>query len=74
MERDRFWIIAGILFLIFIIFMGVVVLKADSLTHNACEICAKKMGSDITCSTNSGTKVISQTFWANWTEFKLGGS
>ncbi len=63
MERDRFWLIAGILFLIFIIFMGVVVWKADALTHNACEICAEKMGTEVVCTINNGMQTISQTFY-----------
>lgn len=68
MERDRFWIIAGILFLIFLIFMTVVWIKADALTHNACQICAEKMGSEVVCTTGGQYgQVISRTFYPNYT-------
>lgn len=66
MERDRFYLIAGILFLIFLIFMGVVIWKADALTHNACQICAAKMGESITCTTPSGMGFATRTFFPNY--------
>ena len=66
MERDRFWTIAIILFLIFIIFMLVVIWKADSLTKNACQICAAKMGDKVICTT--GTSILTtRTFYPNYT-------
>jgi uncharacterized membrane protein YhaH (DUF805 family) len=72
MERDRFWIIAGILFLIFCIFMAVVWIKADALTHNACQICAAKMGDKVICTT--GTSILStRTFYPNYTIVDGGG-
>lgn len=68
MERDRFWIIAGILFLIFLIFMGVIVWKSDALTHNACQICAEKMGEEVVCTTGGQYgQVITRTFYPNYT-------
>jgi hypothetical protein len=68
MERDRFWAIAGILFLIFLIFMGVVVWKADALTKNACQLCAEKMGEEVVCTTGGQTgHIITRTYYPNFT-------
>jgi len=68
MERDRFLAIAGILFLIFLIFMGVVVWKADALTKNACQLCAEKMGEEVVCTTGGQTgHIITRTYYPNFT-------
>lgn len=68
MERDRFWIIAGILFLIFVIFMLVVIWKADSLTKNACQLCAEKMGEKVTCTTGGEFgKILERIYYPNFT-------
>ena len=68
MEKDRFWTIAVILFIIFLIFMGVVIWKADSLTHNACQICANKMGTEVVCLTNGyNGQTLTRTYFPNYT-------
>ena len=68
MEKLRFWQIAILLMVIFLIFMAVIIWKADALTHNACEICANKMGQSVTCTTGSEFgKTISRTYYPNYT-------
>ena len=48
--------------------MAVIIWKADALTHNACEICANKMGQSVTCTTGSEFgKTISRTYYPNYT-------
>lgn len=49
--KDRFIIIAIVLFLMWLGFMIFFYLKADEITHSPCEVCAKKLGNDIFCTT-----------------------
>jgi len=68
MERDRFIFIAILLMIIFFVFMAVVWIKADALTKNACQICAKKMGEEVVCTTHGAMgETLSRTFFPNFT-------
>lgn len=71
--RNRFVFISVLLLIIFLIFMAVVWIKADSLTRNACQICAEKMGDNVVCTTHSGTQLISRTFFPNGSIMDSGG-
>ena len=73
MERDRFWTIAILLMIIFLIFMAVVWIKADALTKNACQLCAAKMGTEVVCTTGGiGGQLITRTFFPNYTTIDGG--
>ena len=47
--NNRFKYIGLILFLMFLVFMFLIYLKADELTHDPCQLCAKKMGESVYC-------------------------
>lgn len=49
--NNRFKYIGVILFLMFVVFMGLLYLKADELTHNPCQLCAEKIGEKVYCQT-----------------------
>jgi len=51
---SRFKFIAVILFLMFLIFMGLIYMRGTEIANDPCSICAKKMGEDVTCMTGSG--------------------
>jgi len=70
MKQKEFWItnsrfkyIALLLFLMFLVFMLVIFLKANELTHNPCQLCAEKMGEQVTC--YSGT--MQRIYYPNFT-------
>ena len=45
--------------------MGFYYLKADEVTNSPCEVCAKKLGENVMCSTDSGGMIISRTYYPN---------
>lgn len=49
--KDRFYLIA---FLLFLMWMGIMLfyyLKADEVTKHPCSVCAKRIGVDVKCTT-----------------------
>jgi len=61
----RFIIIAIILILMWLGLMVFYYLKADEVTNSPCEVCAKKLGENVMCSTDSGGMIISRTYYPN---------
>ena len=64
--NSRFKFIALLLFLMFLVFMALIFFKADEITKNPCLICAKKLGENISCVTQSGLPV-TRTFTPDYT-------
>jgi len=61
----RFWIIAALLMVIFLVFMAFLYLKADEITRDPCSICAEAMlESNVVCTT-SGYQPITRTYFSN---------
>lgn len=52
--NSRFKLIVGILILFWIGIMVLLYLKADEVTHNPCEVCAKKIGVSVICTATGG--------------------
>ena len=71
-DGHRFLVIIIILMIMWAGVMGLFYFKADEVTKHPCEVCAKKMGEDVTCMTSGGFGTIpnSITFYAN----ESGGS
>ena len=69
--NNRFKYIGLILFLMFLVFMVLIYLKADEVTNNPCQICAKKMGENVYCSIGNQQR----TFLPNFStiDSSLGG-
>ncbi|NCC71447.1 hypothetical protein EOM09_07765, partial [bacterium] len=55
--NSRFKFIAGILLLIFLVFMFLIYLKAEEISKNPCKICAEKMGEDVICMNVEGVPI-----------------
>ena len=62
MEKKEYWItnsrfkwITLILILIFLILMGVIVWQGENISKNACQICAKKQGTQVLCTMMDGS-------------------
>ncbi len=51
---SRFKFIGLILFLMFLIFMLVIFLVGNAISNDPCQLCAEKMGTEITCYSGSG--------------------
>jgi len=49
LDRHRFLALVIILFVIFMVFMTLIYLKLDEVTHHPCEICADKIGQSFVC-------------------------
>ena len=71
-ETKEFWLSNNrylfIVIVLFILWGGVMLLfylKADEVTKNPCQICAKKMGEEVTCRTMTSDGTI--TFYPNFT-------
>lgn len=64
--KDRFIIIAIVLFLMWCGFMLFFYMKAEEVTKDPCSICAKRMGETVRC-TIEGFKPISRDFYPNFT-------
>lgn len=65
MSNKRFIVIAIILILMWLGLMLFFYLKADEVTKNPCQICAKQMNTDVMCSAKIGDKFI--IFHPNYT-------
>jgi len=52
--NSRFKLIAIILFLMFCIFMLLIFMRGTEIANNPCQICANKMGADVTCTSGFG--------------------
>jgi len=46
---SRFKWISLLLFLMFLVFMLLIFMKADEITRNPCQICAGQSGEDVVC-------------------------
>lgn len=68
--KERFIVIVVALLIIWFGFMLFLYLKADEVTKNPCQICAKKMGQEIVCYLK-GTGV-SRTYFPNYTVITEG--
>lgn len=51
LSKGRFTALAIILLLMWAITIGFLYLKADEVTKNPCQVCAKRMGQTILCTT-----------------------
>lgn len=60
--NNRFKYIGIILFLMFLVFMALIYFKADELTHNPCQLCAKKMGENVYCSVGDLQRTFNPNF------------
>lgn len=68
---DRYkliWITLVVMWLLFMVFFF---LKAEEITNNPCEVCAKKLNKDVYCSINGAGKIISRTFYPNLTTIDI---
>ena len=65
-DKDRFIIVAIILFLMWCGFMLFLYMKADEITKDPCSICAKRMGEKVRC-TIQGFTPISRDYYPNFT-------
>ena len=62
--NSRFKFIALLLFLMFLVFMLLIYLKADEITKDPCSICAKNQGEKVVCTTGM-SQLISRTYDPN---------
>ena len=60
--NSRFKYIGLILFLMFVVFMFLIYLKADELTHNPCQLCAEKMGESVICYVGDSQRTFNPDF------------
>jgi len=67
--NNRFKFIAWLLFLMFLVFMLLIYLKADEMTHHPCQLCAKYMGEEVHCY----TKTLTRVYFPNYTVVEKGG-
>ena len=72
---SRFRWISLLLFLMFVIFMVFLYLKAEEITHNACQVCARQLGTNVVCQIIGQTPIEEMIFYPNFTitERTLGG-
>lgn len=63
--KDRFYIIAIVLFLMWVGLMVFFYLKTDEITKNPCQICSEKMGSEFYCIHSSGLFIQTVRFYPN---------
>lgn len=47
---SRFKFIALLLFIMFLVFMFLIYMKADEVSRHPCQICSEKMGQNVICS------------------------
>ena len=64
--KDRFIIIAVVLFLMWCGFMLFFYMKAEEITKDPCGICAKRMEEKVSC-TIDGFRPITREFYPNFT-------
>lgn len=62
--NSRFKFIAVVLFLIFLILISFLYLKAEEVTKDPCSICAKRMGEKVLCTTGT-VNPITRTYFPN---------
>lgn len=67
----RFYIILAALFILWGGVMLLFYLKAEEVTKNPCQVCAKKMGTSVVCTTQ-GTKLVSRIFYPNYSVQDVG--
>lgn len=59
-----------IVIILIVMWLGVMTffyLKADEVTKNPCQICAKKLGTKVTCSITGTTDPTQKEFYPNYT-------
>lgn len=64
--NSRWKLIVVIMLLMWLGIMVLLYLKADEVTKNPCQICAKKIGEDILCTYSKGGIVQSIIFYPNY--------
>jgi hypothetical protein len=69
---NRFRWISLLLFLMFLIFMTFLYLKADEITHTPCQVCARQQGEDVVC-TIGGLEPQTRTYHPNYSVSEGGG-
>ena len=65
--NSRFKYIGLILFLMFVIFMAFFYLKAEEITNDPCSVCAKRMGSEVSCYISVGSSSATRIYYPNGT-------
>jgi len=63
----RFYIILFVLLFMWCGIMGFLYLKADEVTRHPCEVCAKKLNEDVTCSAMGSGYISNRVFHPNLT-------
>lgn len=64
---SRFKIILVFFFIMWLGLMGLFYLKAEEVTKNPCQICAKKIGEEVLCTYGKGFERYSIVFYPNFT-------
>jgi len=77
MTSKKYWITDNrfkiILLVFFIMWLGLMLLfylKADEVTKDPCSVCAKQMGEEVICTIGGSGKIITKTFYPNWTKIQ----
>jgi len=65
--NNRIFVVV-VLFLMWLVFMGFMYLKADEITKDPCGVCARSMGEAVVCSFKNSQYPITKTFWPNLSE------
>ena len=64
--NSRFRLIVIILVLMWIGIIVFFYLKADEVTKDPCQVCAKRLGNRITCIINNGGIIMERTYYPNF--------
>jgi len=64
--NSRFKLIALFLFLMFVIFMVFLYLKADEITKDPCSICASYQSEKMVCTIESGGRIMQRIYYPNF--------
>ena len=71
--NSRFKLIVIVLIILWLGLMLLFYLKADEVTKDPCSVCANKLGEKVTCSAQSGMKIINKIFYPNFSIAGTGG-
>lgn len=63
--NSRFKLIVVVMIFIWISLLILFFLKTEEMTNHPCELCAKKIGKDITCYAENNYMIIKKTFYSN---------
>ena len=64
--EKKFYIILTVLILMWVGLIGFYYLKADEITKNPCQICAKRMDSTVTCIVQGGGMIRKGIYYPNF--------